>query len=112
MQARSPADDRCEERPQTAMTGRVRIYAYVLGLAFWASLVAALALGQSHLPHLSELAPFLALAIVGEELVVLQRKGSGGSVLSFSAAAHVAAVIVLGPTAAALVAAAAVVVVD
>jgi GGDEF domain-containing protein len=94
------------------MTGRVRTYAYALGFAFWASLIAALLFGQSDLPHLSKFAPFLALAIVGEELVVLQRQGSGRSVLSFSAAAHVAAVIVLGPTAAALVAASAVVIVD
>ena len=94
------------------MTGRVRTYAYALGFAFWASLIAALLLGQSDLPDLSKFAPFLALAIVGEELVVLQRQGSGRSVLSFSAAAHVAAVIVLGPTAAALAAASAVVIVD
>jgi GGDEF domain-containing protein len=94
------------------MTGRIRKYAYALGFAFWGSLIAALSLGQSDLPHLSRLVPFLALAIVGEELVVLQRQGSGRSVLSFSAAAHVAAAIVLGPTAAALVAASAVVIVD
>jgi GGDEF domain-containing protein len=94
------------------MTGRVRTYSYVLGLAFWASLIVALALGQARLLRLSELVPFLALAIVGEELVILQRQRSGGSVLSFSAAAHVGAAIVVGPTAAALVAAAAVIVVD
>jgi GGDEF domain-containing protein len=75
-------------------------------------MVGALALGQAHVPHLGELAPFLALAIAGEHLVVFQRQRSGGSVLSFSAAAHVAAVIVIGPTAAALVAASAVVIVD
>lgn len=94
------------------MTGRVRAYSYVLGAAFWASMITVLALGHSRLSRPSELAPFLALAIAGEELVILQRRRSGGSVLSFSAAAHVAAAIVVGPTAAALVAASAVVIVD
>jgi len=94
------------------MTGRVRTYAFVLGFAFWACLIAALLLGQADVPHVSKFAPFVALAIVGEELVVLQRKGSGHSVLSFSAAAHVAAAIILGPTAAAIVAASAVLIVD
>src|SRR5579859_2725340 len=94
------------------MTGRIKTYSYALGLVFWASLVVALSLGLARLPCLSELVPFLALALVGEELVVRQRQRSGGSVLSFSAAAHVAAAIVVGPTAAALVAASAVIIVD
>jgi GGDEF domain-containing protein len=86
-------------------------FAFVLavGAFFWVSLTAALAVEP--LPSLSALAPFLALAIAGEELAV-QLARSRGIVLSFSGPAHVAAAIVLGPMPAALVAALAVVVVD
>lgn len=91
------------------MNSRVRAYSYALGLLFWVPLVAVLAL--KGIP-LAPLAPFLALALIGEELVVLQRQRAGENTVSFSAAAHVAAAIVLGPTAAAVIAAAAVVIVD
>jgi GGDEF domain-containing protein len=91
------------------MNSRVRAYSYALGLLFWSPLVAALTLQR--IPLLP-LAPFLALALVGEELVVLQRQRAGENTVSFSAAAHVAAAIVLGPTPAALIAAVAVVIVD
>jgi HD-GYP domain-containing protein (c-di-GMP phosphodiesterase class II)/GGDEF domain-containing protein len=112
MQADLLADEGAAGASRTVMTGRVRAYSYALGLTFWALIIAVLAFRHSQLPSLAEVAPFLALAIAGEELVVLQRQRSGGSVLSFSAAAHVAAAIVIGPTAAAFVAASAVVIVD
>jgi GGDEF domain-containing protein len=88
------------------------LYRLCLGGGFWLLLCAALALFRSSLPPLTEIAPLLALAIVGEELVVRQQARSGGTVLSFSAIAHVASAILLGPLAAAAVAAFAVVIVD
>ena len=65
------------------MNSRVRAYSYALGLLFWAPLVAVLAL--KGIP-LAPLAPFLALALIGEELVVLQRQRAGENTVSFSAA--------------------------
>ena len=88
------------------------LYRMCLGGGFWLLLCTALALFRSSLPPLTEIAPLLALAIAGEELVVRQQARSGGTVLSFSAIAHIAAAIVVGPLAAAAVAAFAVVIVD
>jgi GGDEF domain-containing protein len=88
------------------------LYRVCLGGGFWLLLCASLALFRSSLPSLTEIAPLLALAIVGEELVVRQQARSGGTVLSFSAIAHVASAILVGPLAAAAVAAFAVVIVD
>jgi hypothetical protein len=61
---------------------------------------------------LSKFAPLLAMAILGEEIVVLQRQRSGTPALSFSAPAHIAAAILLGPLPAAWVAAGGVIVAD
>ena len=88
------------------------LYERCVGTAFWAPLVAALLLERRQLPGLLALAPLLALAIAGEELVVRQRQRPEGALLSFSAIAHVAAVVVLGPLPAAAVAAAGVIIVD
>jgi len=88
------------------------LYRVCLGGGFWLLLCAALALFRSSLPSLTEIAPLLALAILGEELVVRQEASSGGTVLSFSAIAHIASAILVGPLAAAAVAAFAVVIVD
>jgi GGDEF domain-containing protein len=67
--------------------------------------------GPPGLP-LSKFAPLLAMAILGEEIVVLQRQRSGTPVLSFSAPAHIAAAILLGPLPAAWVAAGGVIAAD
>jgi GGDEF domain-containing protein len=88
------------------------VYTACVGGGFWLALVASVTLFGSRLPPLTEVAPLLALALAGEELVVRQRARAGGAVLSFSAIAHIAAAIMLGPLAAASVAAIAVVVVD
>ena len=88
------------------------LYRVCLGGGFWLLLCAGLALFRSSLPPLTEIAPLLALAILGEELVVRQEARSGGTVLSFSAIAHIASAILVGPLAAAAVAAFAVVIVD
>jgi hypothetical protein len=63
-------------------------------------------------PPFTKIAPLLAMAILGEEVVVLQRQRSGSPALSFSAPAHVAAAILLGPLPAAGIAALGVIVVD
>jgi GGDEF domain-containing protein len=97
---------------QTRRSRRWALYRLCLGGGFWLLLCAALALFRSSLPPLTEIAPLLALAIAGEELVVRQQARSGGTVLSFSAIAHIAAAILVGPLAAAAVAAFAVVIVD
>jgi HD-GYP domain-containing protein (c-di-GMP phosphodiesterase class II)/GGDEF domain-containing protein len=49
-------------------------------------------------------APLVALAVIGEELVVRQRQQKAAPALVLSAPAHIAAVIVLGPAPAALIA--------
>jgi GGDEF domain-containing protein len=91
---------------------RWTLYSASIGGAFWLLLVASLVLFRSSLPALAEVAPLLALAIAGEELVVRQEARGRGAVLSFSTVAHIATAIVLGPLTAALVAALAVVIVD
>jgi GGDEF domain-containing protein len=97
---------------QNRRSRRWALYRVCLGGGFWLLLVAALAVFRSSLPPLTEIAPLLALAIAGEELVVRQQARSGGTILSFSAIAHIAAAILVGPLAAAAVAAFAVVIVD
>jgi GGDEF domain-containing protein len=97
---------------QNRRSRRWALYRIALGGGFWLLLFAALAVFRSSLPPLTDIAPLLALAIAGEELVVRQQARSGGTVLSFSAIAHIAAAILLGPLAAAAVAAFAVVIVD
>jgi GGDEF domain-containing protein len=88
------------------------LYNASVGGGFWLLLLASLVVFRSSLPSLAAIAPLLALAIAGEELVVRQQARAGGAVLSFSAIAHVATAILLGPLTAAAVAALAVVIVD
>jgi hypothetical protein len=93
------------------MSRSIRLYTSAVGV------LCCLLLGVSALhgvPPLSpeRLVPLLAIAILGEEIVVLQRERVGSPALSFSAPAHVAAAILLGPVGAGLVAAAGVVVTD
>src|ERR1051325_7235027 len=91
---------------------RWTLYNASLGGGFWLLLAASLVFFRSSLPSLAAIAPLLALAIAGEELVVRQEARGGGAVLSFSAVAHIATAILLGPLTAAFVAALAVVIVD
>src|SRR5690242_4370388 len=89
------------------MSPRLRSYGFCLGAIFWLPLLCTLALTWHHVvPHLGRAAPLLAIAVLGEELVISQKQRSGSPNMSFSAPAHVAAVIVLGPTLAAAMAAA------
>src|ERR687888_2781738 len=88
------------------------LYNAGIGGGFWLLLLALLVVFRSSLPSLAAIAPLLALAIAGEELVVRQQARAGGAVLSFSAIAHIATAILLGPLTAAAVAALAVVIVD
>jgi hypothetical protein len=93
------------------MSRSIRIYSYSVGASL--ALLAALSLrhGVPDVP-LSRFAPLLAMAILGEEIVVLQRQRSGNPALSFSAPAHIAAAILLGPLSAAGVAIGGIVVAD
>jgi GGDEF domain-containing protein len=91
---------------------RWALYNASVGGGFWLLLGASLVVFKGSLPSLAAIAPLLALAIAGEELVVRQEARAGGAVLSFSAIAHIATAILLGPLAAAAVAAFAVVIVD
>jgi GGDEF domain-containing protein len=95
---------------QRRLTRRWALYNAIVGGGF--ALLLAVSLAGSSLPPLREIAPLLALAIAGEELVVRQQARAGGAVLSFSVIAHIATAILLGPLTAALVAAVAVVIVD
>ena len=88
------------------------LYNASVGGGFWLLLLASLVVFRSSLPSFAAIAPLLALAIAGEELVVRQQARAGGAVLSFSAIAHIATAIRLGPLTAAAVAALAVVIVD
>jgi len=95
------------------MSPRLRSYGFCLGGMFWLPLLGTLALTWHHLlPHLGQAAPLLAIAVLGEELVISQKQRSGSPMMSFSAPAHVAAVIVVGPTLAAAMAAAGVLISD
>ena len=91
---------------------RWALYNAGVGGGFWFLLLASLFVFKSSLPPLAAIAPLLALAIAGEELVVRQKARASGAVLSFSAIAHIATAILLGPLTAAAVAAFAVVIVD
>jgi GGDEF domain-containing protein len=93
------------------LTRSIRIYSYSIGVCFALLMGFSLRHGASDLP-LSKFAPLLAMAILGEEIVVLQRQRSGTPALSFSAPAHIAAAILLGPVPAAWVAAGGVIAAD
>jgi hypothetical protein len=87
------------------MNGRLRTYSYCVGGAFWIALLGRLVLDPSALSGAAKLAPLVAVAVAGEELVVRRRGDGDGAALSLSAVAHVAAAILLSPVAAALIAA-------
>ena len=87
------------------MNARLRTYSYCVGGAFWIALVARLVFDPSALSGAAKLAPLVAIAVAGEELVVRRRGDGDGAALSLSAVAHVAAAILLSPVAAALIAA-------
>src|SRR5438876_2588434 len=97
---------------QRQLTRRWAVYNASVGGGFWLLLVVSLVLFRSSLPSLAAIAPLLALAIAGEELVVRQQARASGAVLSFSVIAHIASAILLGPLVAALIAVFAVAVVD
>jgi hypothetical protein len=87
------------------MDGRLRTYSYCIGTVFWAALVARLALDPSALSNVAKLAPLVAVAVAGEELVLRHRDDGVNAAFSLSAVAHVAAAVLLMPVAAALTAA-------
>jgi hypothetical protein len=88
------------------MDGRLRTYSYCIGTIFWVALVARLALDPSALSsNIAKLAPLVAVAVAGEELVLRNRGDGDDAALSLSAVAHVAAAVLLMPTVAALTAA-------
>jgi predicted HD phosphohydrolase len=89
----------------------IRIYSFSIGACLLLLMAFSLRHGAPGLP-LSKVAPLLAMAILGEEIVVLQRQRSGTPALSFSAPAHVAAAILLGPLPAAWIAAGGIIVAD
>jgi GGDEF domain-containing protein len=95
------------------MSRPLRIYSYCIGVTFWVVLTLAVAI-RWHMvaPELRKVAPLLAIAVLGEELVIKQRQRSGSPVMSFSAVAHVAAIVIVGPMLAAAMAAIALVVAD
>jgi len=67
------------------MNPRLRTYSLCLGGVFWLPLLAVVALRwHALLPHLPQAAPLLAIAVLGEELVISQKQRSGSPVLSFS----------------------------
>jgi putative nucleotidyltransferase with HDIG domain len=87
------------------VTRLVRIYSLSIATAFVVATTLSVLLDGVPKPLLSTAAALLALAVIGEELVVFQRQRVGNPVLSFSAPAHIAAAIMLGPAAAGAVAA-------
>jgi GGDEF domain-containing protein len=89
----------------------IRIYSYATGACLALLVAFSLRHGAPSVP-LSTFAPLLAMAILGEEIVVLQRQRSGSPALSFSAPAHIAAAILLGPLSAAGVAVGGLIVAD
>lgn len=93
------------------MSKPIRIYSYSIGTCLALLLAYWLRHGAPVL-HPAQFAPLLAMAILGEEIVVLQRQRAGNPALSFSAPAHVAAAILLGPLSAAGVAVGGVIVAD
>jgi GGDEF domain-containing protein len=88
-----------------AMNVRLRTYSYCVGGAFWIALVAWLLLEPASLSAGARLAPLVAVAVAGEELVMRRRGDGEHAALSLSAVAHVAAAVLLTPVAAALAAA-------
>jgi hypothetical protein len=88
-----------------AMNVRLRTYSYCVGGAFWIALVAWLLLEPASLSAGARLAPLVAVAVAGEELVMRRRGDGDHAALSLSAVAHVAAAVLLTPVAAALAAA-------
>jgi GGDEF domain-containing protein len=94
-----------------AVNPRLRIYGFVVGGVFWAALVAALAVNHG-VDSFTKMAPLVALAVAGEELVVRQRASGGAAAISFSAVAHVAAALLLSPVDAAATAALGIVIAD
>ena len=87
------------------MNFRLRTYSYCVGGAFWIALVTWLLLEPASLSAGARLAPLVAVAVAGEELVMRRRGDGDGAALSLSAVAHVAAAVLLTPVAAALAAA-------
>jgi hypothetical protein len=87
------------------VTRSVRIYSLSIATAFVVASTISVLHDGVPTPSISTAAALLALAVIGEELVVFQRQRVGNPVLSFSAPAHVAAAIILGPVAAGAVAA-------
>lgn len=92
------------------MNPRLRIYGRIVGGIYWAALLAGLAVNHGF-DSFSKMAPLVALAVAGEELVVRQRE-SGAAAISFSAVAHVAAAVLLSPTDAAATAALGILIAD
>ena len=88
-----------------AMSFRLRTYSYCVGGAFWIALVTWLLLDPASLSAGARLAPLVAVAVAGEELVMRRRGDGDHPALSLSAVAHVAAAVLLTPVAAALAAA-------
>lgn len=87
------------------MSFRLRTYSYCVGGAFWIALVTWLLLDPTSLSAGARMAPLIAVAVAGEELVMRRRGDGDASALSLSAVAHVAAAVLLTPVAAALTAA-------
>src|ERR1700693_1090590 len=89
----------------TTMSSRLRTYSYCVGGAFWVVLVTWLLLDPGSLSGFGKVAPLVAVAVAGEELVMRRRGDGDHAALSLSAVAHVAAAVLLTPVAAALTAA-------
>ncbi|MDQ1447975.1 MAG: hypothetical protein QOC79_946 [Actinomycetota bacterium] len=89
----------------TTMSSRLRTYSYCVGGAFWVALVTWLLLDPGSLSGFGKVAPLVAVAVAGEELVMRRRGDGDHAALSLSAVAHVAAAVLLTPVAAALTAA-------
>src|ERR1700704_1306621 len=87
------------------MSSRLRTYSYCVGGAFWIALMTWLLLDPASLSVGARLAPLVAVAVAGEELVMRRRGDGDDAALSLSAVAHVAAAVLLTPVAAALAAA-------
>jgi GGDEF domain-containing protein len=94
-----------------AVSARLRNYGFVVGGLFWACLLTGLALHHG-VHSFSRMAPLVALAVAGEELVVRQRERGGAAAISFSAVAHVAAALLLSPLDAAATAALGILIAD
>jgi GGDEF domain-containing protein len=90
---------------------RLRIYGLVVGGIFWVALLAGLVLNHG-VDSFSKMAPLVALAVAGEELVVRQRERGGAAAISFSAVAHVGAALLLSPLDAATTAALGILIAD